>query len=63
MAFPGLKRTTQSDFNFFQKLSVNWTQFGAPDGYTTADGYGADMDCPHGSYCGFVQIDTAAVCK
>jgi len=43
MAFKNIKKTQGRDFNFFQKLEVNWTQFGAPDGYTTADGYGPDV--------------------
>lgn len=44
MAYPGIKKTQGFDFNFFQKVTVNWTtHFGANDGYTTADGYGPDL--------------------
>ncbi len=43
MAFPGIKKTQGKDFNFFEKRTVNWAQFGAPDGYTLLDGYGPDM--------------------
>lgn len=44
MAFPGIKKINQStDFNYFQKVDVNWSQFGAPDGYTITDGYGPDL--------------------
>ena len=44
MAYPGIKKTQGFDFNFFQKVTVNWTtHFGASDGYTTADGYGPDL--------------------
>lgn len=43
MAFPGIKKNHGKDFNFFERRTVTWTQFGAPDGYTVADGYGPDM--------------------
>lgn len=43
MAFPHIKKTQGRDFNFYQILPVNWTQFGAPDGYTMQDGYGPDV--------------------
>jgi hypothetical protein len=43
MAFRGIKKRHGQDFNFFEKRTVSWTQFGAPDGYTIADGYGPDM--------------------
>lgn len=43
MAYPYFKRTIGKDFNFFQILPVNWTQFGASDGYTVRDGYGPDV--------------------
>ena len=43
MAFKGIKKTQGRDFNYFSKTAVNWTQFGAPDGYTVADGYGPDL--------------------
>jgi hypothetical protein len=43
MAFPGIKKTTfGKDYNYYNKVAVNWSQFGAPDGYTDADGYGPD---------------------
>ena len=37
-------------FNYFQKSVVNWSQFGAPDGYTVADGYGADQFISFSTY-------------
>lgn len=43
MAFSGIKKNQGHDFNYYKKLSVNWSQFGAPDGYTVADGYGPDL--------------------
>lgn len=43
MAFPGIKKNHGRSFNYFAKTAVNWTQFGAPDGYTVADGYGPDQ--------------------
>jgi hypothetical protein len=43
MAFPGIKKGHGQDFNYFKKSNVNWAQFGAPDGYTLADGYGPDQ--------------------
>jgi hypothetical protein len=43
MAYPGFVKKQGRDFNFFQKIDVNWTQFGAPDGYTVKDGYGCDV--------------------
>lgn len=43
MAFKNIKKTQGRDFNFFQRATVTWSQFGAPDGYTTLDGYGPDM--------------------
>lgn len=43
MAFPGIKKTHGKDYNYFKSMSVTWTQFGAPDGYTLADGYGPDQ--------------------
>ena len=47
MAFPGIKKKTLGpDYDYYQKVEVNWTQFGAPDGYTTADGYGPDLVIP-----------------
>lgn len=47
MAFPGIKKKTRGpDYDYYQKVEVNWTQFGAPDGYTTADGYGPDLVIP-----------------
>lgn len=47
MAYPGVKKKNTADkFDFFQKTDVNWSQFGAPDGYTTSDGYGPDLIIP-----------------
>lgn len=43
MAFKGITKHQGHDFNYYRSLSVNWTQFGAPDGYTAADGYGPDL--------------------
>lgn len=43
MAFKNIKKTQGRDFNFFQRTTVTWAQFGAPDGYTTVDGYGPDL--------------------
>jgi hypothetical protein len=43
MAIPHIKKIQGRDFNFYQKVEVNWSQFGASDGYTTADGYGPDL--------------------
>lgn len=47
MAHPGVKQKNRpNDFNFFTKLAVNWSQFGALDGYTPTDGYGPDIIIP-----------------
>jgi hypothetical protein len=46
MAYPHIKKTQGKDFNFFNKIEVNWSQFGAPDGYTVEDGYGPDLIIP-----------------
>lgn len=46
MAYPVSKKHKADQSNFFQRLSVNWSQFGAPDGYTTSDGYGPDIIIP-----------------
>lgn len=43
MAFKGFKKTQGRDFNYYSVTPVSWTQFGAPDGYTTTDGYGPDL--------------------
>lgn len=50
MAYKNIKKNQGKDFNFFQKLDVNWAQFGAPDGYTVEDGYGPDMIIPFSTY-------------
>jgi hypothetical protein len=50
VAFPGIKKTHGRDFNYFTKTAVNWTQFGAPDGYTLADGYGPDQVITFSTY-------------
>lgn len=47
MAYPYKRKRVNTDkYNYFQRLSVNWSQFGAPDGYTVADGYGPDIVIP-----------------
>jgi hypothetical protein len=47
MAYPNVKKKKNADKNnFFQRLAVNWSQFGAPDGYTLVDGYGPDIVIP-----------------
>jgi hypothetical protein len=43
MAFKNIKKTQGRDFNYWSSTAVSWTQFGAPDGYTTTDGYGPDL--------------------
>ena len=43
MAYKYVKKNIGKDFNFFQIVPVNWTQFGSPDGYTLEDGYGPDI--------------------
>lgn len=43
MAIPHIKKNQGRDFNFYEKVEVNWSQFGALDGYTTEDGYGPDL--------------------
>jgi hypothetical protein len=50
VAYKNIKKNQGKDFNFFQKLDVNWPQFGAPDGYTIEDGYGPDMIVPFSTY-------------
>ena len=42
MAFKN-KKNHGRNFNFYQKVEVDWSQFGAPDGFTVTDGYGADL--------------------
>lgn len=46
MAYPGVRKVRAKSFDFFEKVDVNWTQFGAPDGYTVTDGYGPDVIIP-----------------
>lgn len=43
MAFPRIKKNFGRDHDYYKSLVVSWTQFGAPDGYTLADGYGPDQ--------------------
>ena len=43
MAYKNITKKQGRDFNFFQVLPVNWTHFGAPDGYTPQNGYGPDL--------------------
>jgi len=46
MAYKNIKKKIKPDYNFYQILPVNWTQFGASDGYTVEDGYGPDIIIP-----------------
>lgn len=39
MAFPGVLKPQGRDFNFFQKLAVNWSTFGG----NASDGKGCDL--------------------
>jgi hypothetical protein len=50
MAFAHIKKTQGHDFNYFNSTSVSWSQFGAPDGYTTTDGYGPDLIITFSTY-------------
>ena len=51
MAYPRYTLKTRGpSHNYFTKTAVNWSQFGAPDGYTVADGYGADQFIPFSTY-------------
>lgn len=51
MAFPGIKKKTNGpSYDYYSSTSVTWTQFGAPDGYTTTDGYGPDLVIPFPTY-------------
>lgn len=37
-----------------------------PANYRVPQGYqrcSSDIDCPHGTHCGFVDVDTYPVCK
>jgi len=43
MAYKHFKKTQGRDFNFYTIVQVNWTQFGASDGFTVEDGYGPDI--------------------
>ena len=43
MAYKNIKKNFGRDWNFYKILSVDWVQFGAPDGYTVEDGYGPDI--------------------
>jgi hypothetical protein len=51
MAFPKYTvKVHDRKFNYFAKSAVNWTQFGALDGYTVADGYGCDQFIPFSTF-------------
>jgi hypothetical protein len=39
MGYAGFKKTQGRDFNFFQKVDVNWSTFGGG----ASDGYGPDL--------------------
>lgn len=43
MAYKNIKKNIGRDWNYYEIISVNWPQFGAPDGYTVEDGYGPDV--------------------
>lgn len=59
MAFPGIKKKLNKNYNFYKVLSVNWTQFGAPDGYTISDGYGPDILIPFSTQgLSFINLGT-----
>lgn len=58
MAFKGIKKKQGYDFSFFEKRTVSWTQFGAPDGYTTEDGYGPDMVITFPTYGVIFHLET-----
>lgn len=59
MAFPGIKKVHGKDYNYYKELTVSWTQFGAPDGYTLADGYGPDLIITFPTY-GVIFANTSA---
>jgi len=46
MAIKWIKKKTGRTHDFYETATVTWSQFGAPDGYTTSDGYGPDMFIP-----------------
>lgn len=50
MAIKNIKKNHGHDFNFYNSTSVSWSQFGAPDGYTLADGYGPDLAITFSTY-------------
>ena len=58
MAFPGIKKNFGRDHNYYRSISVTWTQFGAPDGYTIADGYGPDLIITFPTYGVIFSNDT-----
>jgi hypothetical protein len=60
MAFPGIKKNFGRDHEYYKSLSVSWTQFGAPDGYTLADGYGPDQIITFPTYGVMFTNETAA---
>lgn len=47
MAFKNFIKNKGKDFSYFNKVTVTWSQFGAPDGYVNVggrfDGYGCDV--------------------
>lgn len=59
MAFKHIKKTQGYDFNYWSSTSVSWTQFGAPDGYTTDDGYGPDLVITFPTYGVMLTNETA----
>lgn len=59
MAYKNIKKNPGRDFNFFEKKDVNWTQFGAPDGYTLEDGYGPDLIITFPTKCLIFNIESS----
>jgi hypothetical protein len=39
------------------------TKYHVPQGYTQNDICHSNWDCHHGTYCGFVGVDTFPVCR
>jgi hypothetical protein len=63
MAYPGItKKVNAGKHDFFTRLAVNWSQFGAADGYTVRDGYGPDIIIPFSTQSiSFLNEDTGTV--
>jgi hypothetical protein len=39
---------------------INYANYHVPAGYKTCN---TSWDCPRGTYCGFVEVDSYAVCR